>query len=66
MSSIPLSAPQVNKAQVIQNTAAATMANSKNLPNLMGLGTDYAITNKFVMYIPIQNVLGPEFKALEL
>lgn len=65
MSTIPITEPKIVEV-VSQKQNDTIMANTKQLPNLMGLGTDYAVTNKFVMYIPIQNVLGPEFKAIEL
>ena len=65
MSTIPITTPKIEEV-VSQKQNDTIMANTKEIPSLMGLGTDYAVTNKFVMYIPIQNVLGPEFKAIEL
>lgn len=68
MSDIPVREPKI--VQAVDNTVAqqTIMADGhgKPLPNMMGIGTDYAVTNKFIMYIPIQNILGPQYKALEL
>lgn len=33
---------------------------------MYGLRTDYAISNKWIGYVPIENVLGNKYKNLEL
>lgn len=35
-------------------------------PNMMGLATDYAVSNKFVMYVPLSLVLGKDYKNIEI
>lgn len=43
------------------------MANaSLNQPNLMGLATNLTNSNKWICYLPIENVLGREWNNLEL
>ena len=68
MSDIPIQQPKIEYSGNSETTQSTIMSsgNGKPLPNMMGIGTDYAITNKFIMYIPIQNILGPDYKALEL
>ena len=55
MSNILAREPKI--VQAADNTVAQqtimTNGQGKPLPNMMGIGTDYAVTNKFIMYIPI-------------
>lgn len=37
-----------------------------SIPTMNGLGTEYANSNKWIAYLPIANVLGKEYSALEL
>ena len=35
-------------------------------PNLYGLDTNYATSNKWFAYLPLENVLGPRYKNIDL
>ena len=35
-------------------------------PNLYGIGTNYATSNKWVAFLPLENVLGPRYKNVDL
>jgi hypothetical protein len=35
-------------------------------PNLYGIGTNYATSNKWVAFLPLENVLGPKYKNVDL
>lgn len=50
------------KQQSINNFAAQ----NKPSVNMYGLKTDYAIANKWIGYVPLENVLGKKYKNLEL
>lgn len=42
-----------------------TMAEETN-PNLLGLGTNYAATNLWYAYLPLENILGKKYSNLDL
>lgn len=35
-------------------------------PNLYGIGTNYATSNKWIAFLPLENVLGPRYKNVDL
>ena len=35
-------------------------------PNLYGIGTNYATANKWIAFLPLENVLGPRYKNVDL
>lgn len=44
-----------------------TSNNGKTVqPNLYGIGTNYATANKWFAYLPLENVLGPRYKNIDL
>lgn len=40
--------------------------NANSMPNMQGLNTAYAIKNKWVMYVPLKNILPNSFENIEL
>lgn len=37
-----------------------------SVPSMNGLGTEYANSNKWIAYLPMANVLGRDYSAIEL
>lgn len=52
--------------EILQEVEDEGIPNKNKIQNMNGLNTDYAHSNKWWMYIPIQNVLGKKFSNLEL
>lgn len=51
---------------LIQNLPNIDKSNIKLAHNTMGLDVNYANSNKWVAYFPLENVLGPEYAGIEL
>ena len=50
------------------NTKAPEVSNERVTKqfNMQGLQTEYATANKWIAYLPIENVLGKKYTGLEL
>lgn len=64
ISTIDTSDPNVRK--IVASSELEEGVRSIKTPNLNGLNVSYAVSNKWVGYIPISNVLGREYSNLEL
>lgn len=60
MAETVITTPYIDYVQSVKNNSI------KDQPNMYGLKTDYAVSNKWIGYVPLENVLGKKYKNLEL